>query len=325
MPHLHNRIINVDHERSSGGGPAVIIRGTDSVMLDIEDFHHRNLQLKKEVASLEAKLRERGEDSVWSVRDQRSRDTQDSELSLSLLCYTDAQESVCDGHASVDQTSTESPGSDCNAAEQQTQMKTCSVKLVDCRNTKETREETTAEKIQSDSDDDVNCDDDDDEFIPPDENSSSSDEATASTSKQQPTAKSFPCVTCGRTFSKQGNLARHESKHTEPKDYKCKTCNIGFPTVKERRLHSKEHKVKKEFRCEQCGKVSFSSGNLKIHMKTHTGEKPFHCSECDKHFSTKQSLFVHKRIHTGEKPYKCPHCEKRFRDGSHFKSHMRSH
>ncbi len=107
------------------------------------------------------------QDSVWSVRDQRSRDTQDSELSLSLLCYTDAQESVCDSHGSVDQNATESLESDCNAGEQQmlqTPMKTCSVKLVDCRNSKETREETTVEKVQSDDDDDNddNCDDDDD-------------------------------------------------------------------------------------------------------------------------------------------------------------------
>ncbi len=48
------------------------------------------------------------QDSVWSVRDQRYRDTQDSELSLTLLCYTDAQD-----HESTDQTS------DCNAGEQQ--------------------------------------------------------------------------------------------------------------------------------------------------------------------------------------------------------------
>ncbi|RXN39342.1 CD97 antigen-like protein [Labeo rohita] len=149
--------------------------GTDLSMLDIEDFITEICQLKKEVASLEAKLREReekqnGEDSVWSIRDepaaqlsdQRSGNTQDSELSLSLLCYTDAQESMCDSHGSVDQTPTESLGSDCNAGEQQTaetQMRVCSIKLVDCRNPKETIEEATAEKEKSDNDD-GNCDDD---------------------------------------------------------------------------------------------------------------------------------------------------------------------
>ncbi len=81
------------------------------------------------------------QDSVWSVRDQRYRDTQDSELSLTLLCYTDAQD-----HESTDQTS------DCNAGEQQTPLKMCSVKLVDCRNLIESREEeTTAEQQQTES------------------------------------------------------------------------------------------------------------------------------------------------------------------------------
>ncbi len=98
-----------------------------------------------------------GTDSVWSIRDQlseqRSRNTQDSEISLSLLCYTDAQESVCDSHGSTTQISTESLGSDCNAEEEQTTLKTCSVKLEDCRNL------TTADEEQSD-------DDDDDVFIP---------------------------------------------------------------------------------------------------------------------------------------------------------------
>ncbi|KAL1281548.1 hypothetical protein QQF64_000351 [Cirrhinus molitorella] len=179
--------------------------GTDLSMLDIEDFIIEICQLKKEVASLEAKLRERGDklnredveegsvcvsdgteaqDSVWSVRDQRSRDTQDSELSLTLLCYTDAQD-----HESTDQTS------DCNAGEQQ--MKMCSVKLVDCRNLIESRAEKQQQQTDDKEDDDYNGNDEDDDnyngndeddgdFIPPDDKgSSSSDGETALTSKEQ--------------------------------------------------------------------------------------------------------------------------------------------
>ncbi len=86
----------------------------------------------------------KAQDSVWSVRDQRYRDTQDSELSLTLLCYTDAQD-----HESTDQTS------DCNAGEQQTPLKMCSVKLEDCRNLIESREEeTTAEQQQQSHEED---------------------------------------------------------------------------------------------------------------------------------------------------------------------------
>ncbi|XP_016309192.1 zinc finger protein 664-like, partial [Sinocyclocheilus anshuiensis] len=262
--------------------------GTDLSMLDIEDFITEICQLKKEVASLEAKLRERGDklnredveqvsvrvtdgteaqDSVWSVRDQRSRDTQDSELSLTLLCYTDAQD-----HESTDQTS------DCNAGEH----------------------------------DQICC--------AYDEGCSSSDGETDLTSKEQLTVKSFSCATCGKTLSSQGNLTRHERQHTEQKYF----TNTSFPTAEERRLHSKEHSMKKEFHCEQCGKGFFIHSSLKVHLKTH-GEKSFHCSECDKYFSTKGNLVAHKRIHTGERPYKCPHCEKSFNHGSHLKTHVRVH
>ncbi len=98
------------------------------------------------------------QDSVWSVRDQRYRDTQDSELSLTLLCYTDAQD-----HESTDQTS------DCNAGEQQmlqTPLKMCSIKLVDCSNLIESREEeTTAEQQQQSHEEEE--EEDDEDFIPP--------------------------------------------------------------------------------------------------------------------------------------------------------------
>ncbi|XP_057216724.1 protein PFC0760c-like isoform X2 [Triplophysa rosa] len=87
------------------------------------------------------------QDSVW-----RSRDTQDSELSHTLLCYTDAQN---DG--SADEIS------DCNAGEQQmqqTQLKMCSVRLVDCKNLIESREEKNRVEEQQQSHED---DDDDEE------------------------------------------------------------------------------------------------------------------------------------------------------------------
>ncbi len=97
------------------------------------------------------------QDSVWSVRDQRYRDTQDSELSLTLLCYTDAQD-----RESTDQTS------DCNAGEQQTLLKMCSVKLEDCRNLIESRgEETTAEEQQQSHEEDEDENNDDEDFILP--------------------------------------------------------------------------------------------------------------------------------------------------------------
>ncbi|XP_052402942.1 zinc finger and SCAN domain-containing protein 31 [Carassius gibelio] len=278
--------------------------GTDLSMLDIEDFITEICQLKKEVASLEAKLRERGDklnredveqvwvretdgteaqDSVWSVRDQRSRDTQDSELSLTLLCYTDAQD-----HESTDQTS------DCNAGEQQmlqTPLKMCSVKLVDCRNLIESRgEETTAEKQQQHTDEEEEEEeeeeqnnDEDDDIVPADDSAgSSSHRENASTSKELWTVRE-----CGETLSKHSQLVRPERKHKEQKEDTCKICNISFPTFKERTIHSKEHSVKKEFHCEQCGKDFFTTlNNMRAHIRGHS-EKSFQCNKCSKFFRNK--------------------------------------
>ncbi len=105
------------------------------------------------------------QDSVWSIRDQRNRDTQDSELSLTLLCYTDAQD-----HESTDQTS------DCNAEEQQTPLKMCSIKLEDCRNLIESREEeTTAEQQQQSHEEEDQNEDEDDDFSTPKQSMSKGD------------------------------------------------------------------------------------------------------------------------------------------------------
>ncbi len=98
---------------------------------------------------------------------------------------------------------------------------------------------------------------------------SSSDEEMAATSKEQLKAKTFSCITCGKTLSSQGHLVRHERKHTEQKDFTCKRCNISFPTAEERRLHSKEHSMEKRFSCEQCEFFFTSARNMKIHIKTH--------------------------------------------------------
>ncbi|KAI7810643.1 hypothetical protein IRJ41_004676 [Triplophysa rosa] len=281
--------------------------GTDLSMLDIDDFITEICQLKKEVALLEEKLRTRGDE----LNTEKSRHTQDSELSLTLLCYTDtnptdAQDTVCDSNhtlnqdESTDQTSTESLDSVCNAGEQQIlntrPLNMCSVTLM------EMGTQTPAEE-EHHTDEDENHDKDDDDFIPSDESGDSCcDGETASTSKQRLTAQTLSCITEG-----------HERRHTEQK------------VLQEQRHHSEKHKEEKMFLCELCGRNFVSSFSLKVHMRTHTGEKPFHCSQCDKCFRIKGYLVLHQRIHTGEKPHACPHCEMRFSRKTHLNRHMRLH
>ncbi|XP_073671580.1 uncharacterized protein [Paramisgurnus dabryanus] len=152
-------------------------------------------------------------DSVWMSRDQsgtpqplldskhseeKYRHTQDSDLSLTLLCYTESKPTdtqdttVCDSKQSLqeDQTSTESLDSVCNAGEQQqilqTKLKMCSVKLIDCTKlmmkiktepteiktepteikTEPTEIKTEATEIKTEPTEEEDRNEEDDDFIP---------------------------------------------------------------------------------------------------------------------------------------------------------------
>nr|XP_055060040.1 zinc finger protein OZF-like isoform X1 [Misgurnus anguillicaudatus] len=318
--------------------------GTDLSMLDIDDFITEISQLKKEVALLETKLRLRGDEGLKR---------EDSELSLTLLCYTeskhtDAQDTtVCDSNQdlqddeSTDQTSTESLDSVCNAGEQQqilqTKPKMSSDKHIDCRNlTMDIKSEPTAIKTEPTADEYEDKHNDYQDLIL----STIKTGLTAVFSlcviekdvksdlclDGEITSSTLSCITGGETLSSQRHLEKHERKHTKDELFTCKRCKISFTTLQEKELHLQEHKEKKiKFHCQQCGKDFGFFSHLKRHIRKHSGEKPFHCTDCGKNFRSKRNLVIHKRIHTGEKPYECPHCEKRFNHKPHLKSHVRIH
>lgn len=107
----------------------------------------------------------------------------------------------------------------------------------------------------------------------------------------------YKCRECGKRFSKNWALVRHQQIHAGVKPYKCS----------------------------ECGKACRYMADFIRHMRLHTGEKPYKCIECEKAFKRRSHLTEHQRIHTGDKPYECKECGKTFTHRSSFNQHNMTH
>ncbi|KAG1745782.1 hypothetical protein EDD22DRAFT_282412 [Suillus occidentalis] len=112
----------------------------------------------------------------------------------------------------------------------------------------------------------------------------------------------WPCSSCPKSFSRKGDLTRHQLLHTGIKPYKCDSCPKSF---------------------------SQRSG-LNTHRNTHTKAKPFVCLKegCMKAFGDPSSCARHrKETHRSEGAYQCflPGCGTRIKRRSAYKEHLRKH
>ncbi|XP_059614112.1 zinc finger protein 845-like [Phlebotomus argentipes] len=161
-------------------------------------------------------------------------------------------------------------------------------------------------------------------------------------------AKEIFCQTCGKMFTRQRHLTRHEVIHTGEKPFSCDVCQKRFnrkdKLVNHRRYHkvpkeedeAEENEDKDELKCNFCGETFSDKDQLRFHKKIHaSSHELLTCMICKKMCSTTDELRQHYFTHTGSvqskesgekaQVFDCQYCYKSFLNGELLREHLVFH
>jgi KRAB domain-containing zinc finger protein len=112
----------------------------------------------------------------------------------------------------------------------------------------------------------------------------------------------FKCRYCGKGYTRQTHVYRHELSHGKHKLHVCRICNKTLTRMEHLKRHLTTHLKEKPFSCKSCNRGFNRSDHLDVHAVRCKGERVHICDICNRGFSRGDSLEVHKRLHENQKP-----------------------
>uniref|UniRef100_A0A1Y1LHH7 Protein krueppel n=2 Tax=Photinus pyralis TaxID=7054 RepID=A0A1Y1LHH7_PHOPY len=135
----------------------------------------------------------------------------------------------------------------------------------------------------------------------------------------------YPCIKCGKIFTRRRCLNEHFKKHSDSRPFTCDLCGKGFMLQSDLTCHKLVHTDL--FGCKYCGKRFTAPSKLQRHVRTHTGEKPFRCDvkDCGRSFSDKCNLIGHQLTHSNVRNFTCDICKQAYKTKNQLKNHLQAH